>query len=98
MVPILTSRQFRCHIIQVKQLLVAGGEGKGLISNILRATLPHIWAMNDDNLDEFRFQLFERSSTNDLRNLPPSSAALVLHINSSAYQLFTFQATQYSNC
>ena len=42
--------------------------------------------MNDDDLDEFRFQLFQRSSTNDLRNLPPSAAALVLHINRSAYQ------------
>ena len=42
--------------------------------------------MNDDDLDEFRFQLFQRSSTNDLRSLPPSAAALVLHINRSAYQ------------
>ena len=40
----------------------------------------------DDDLDEFRFELFQRLSANELRNLPPSVAALLLHILRCAYQ------------
>ena len=39
-----------------------------------------------DDHDDGRFQLFEESTTNDLRYLPPSIAALVLHIKRSSYQ------------
>ena len=38
------------------------------------------------SLYEFRFQYFQRLSTNELRCLPPSRDALVLHIKRSAYQ------------
>ena len=39
-----------------------------------------------DDYDDGRFRLFEESTTNDLRYLPPSIAALVLHIKRSSYQ------------
>ena len=42
--------------------------------------------INNDDLDEFRFEMFQRSNANDRRNLPPSVAALVLHVHRSAYQ------------
>ena len=42
--------------------------------------------ISDTDIDEFRLQMFHRSSVNDLRILPPSAASLALHIYRSAYQ------------
>ena len=38
------------------------------------------------NLEELRFHLFNASSTNDHRRLPPTTAALKQHMMRAAYQ------------
>ena len=56
---------------------------------IIRKFVTYIYSKNiidDGDLTNLRFNMFQKSSLNDLRKLPPSKDALLLHISRCAYQ------------
>ena len=53
---------------------------------VIEQYICYAYAKRIDDLDDLRFQTFKSASNNSFRELPPSKAALALHVKRSAYQ------------